>query len=141
MHVRSFQLSDASQVTELMQISMSEKCYKETIEAFARQLYWDSDLIVVAEADGELVGTLIGTIDQNYGCYYRIAVHPDYRRQGVGTALVELMEQRFHQRKVSQIWVAGDEHNKDAMPLYEAMGYGASQILQAFQKLSILAPN
>jgi hypothetical protein len=49
------------------------------------------------------------------------------------------MEQRFQQRKVSQIWVAGDEHNKAAMPLYEAMGYGANKILSAFQKLSILS--
>ncbi|MDP4095622.1 GNAT family N-acetyltransferase [Paenibacillus sp. P96] len=141
MSVRSFQLGDASRVTELMQISLSEDCYKETIEVFARQLSWDSDLILVAEEDGELVGTLIGTIDHNHGCYYRIAIHPDHRRQGIGKALVELMEQRFQQRKVSRIWVAGDEHNKAAMPLYEAMGYGASQILQAFQKLSILAPN
>jgi ribosomal protein S18 acetylase RimI-like enzyme len=141
MRVRTFQLGDASQVTELMQISLSEECYKETIEAFARQLSWDSDLILVAEEDEELVGTLIGTIDQNHGCYYRIAIHPDHRRKGIGKALIELMEQRFHQRKVSRIWVAGDEHNQAAMPLYEAMGYGASQILQAFQKLSILAPN
>ncbi|MFM9281525.1 GNAT family N-acetyltransferase [Paenibacillus jiagnxiensis] len=141
MRVRTFQLGDASEVTELMQISLSEECYKETIEAFARQLSWDSDLILVAEEDGELVGTLIGTIDKNHGCYYRIAIHPDHRRKGIGKALIELMEQRFHQRKVSRIWVAGDEHNQAAMPLYEAMGYGASQILQAFQKLSILAPN
>ena len=138
MHVRSFQLSDASQMTELLQVALSEECYENTMGPFARQLSWDSDLIMVAE-EGDLVGALIGTIDQNQGCIYRIAVHPDYRRRGVGKTLVEAMEQRFQQRKVSQIWVAGDEHNKAAMPLYEAMGYGANKILSAFQKLSILS--
>ena len=139
MHVRSFQLSDASQMTELLQVALSEECYENTMGPFARQLSWDSDLIMVAEEEGDLVGALIGTIDQNQGCIYRIAVHPDYRRRGVGKKLVEAMEQRFQQRKVSQTGVAGAEHAKVAMPLYEAMGYGANQILSAFQKLSILS--
>ncbi|WP_211748377.1 GNAT family N-acetyltransferase [Paenibacillus sp. Marseille-Q4541] len=141
MNIRSFQLSDANRVTELLQVALSEDCFENTMGPFARQLSWDSDLIMVAEEDGELVGALIGTIDQNQGYIYRIAVHPDARRRGVGKALVKAVEQRFHQRKVSRVWVAGDEHNKAAMPLYEAMGYGANQIMKAFQNLSILVHN
>lgn len=140
MHVRTFQLSDCNPVTELLQIALSEECYENTMEPFSRQLAWDSDLIMVAEEDGEIVGVLIGTIERNHGCYYRIAIHPDYRRRGIGKALVSAMEQRFQLRKVSRILVAGDEHNAAAMPFYEAMGYGASKILQSFQKLSIVAP-
>ncbi|MBP2001698.1 ribosomal protein S18 acetylase RimI-like enzyme [Paenibacillus shirakamiensis] len=136
MRVRSFQLSDANHVMELLQLALSEDCYEETKRAFARQLSWDSELIMIAEADDELVGALIGTIDQNLGCIYRVAVHPDYRRQGVGKTLVTSMEQRFQQRNISRIMVAGDEHNQAAMPLYEAMGY-AGRIMEAFQKLSI----
>ena len=74
MHVRSFQLSDASQMTELLQVALSEECYENTMGPFARQLSWDSDLIMVAEEEGDLVGALIGTIDHNQGCIYRIAV-------------------------------------------------------------------
>lgn len=141
MNIRSFQLSDANRVTELLQVALSEDCYENTIGPFARQLSWDSDLIMVAEKDGELVGALIGTIDQNQGYIYRIAIHPDARRRGVGKALVQAVEKRFQQRKVTRVWVAGDEHNKAAMPLYEAMGYGANQIMKAFQNLSILVHN
>ncbi|WP_454192587.1 GNAT family N-acetyltransferase [Paenibacillus sp. Marseille-Q7038] len=141
MNIRSFQLSDANRVTELLQVALSEDCYENTMGPFARQLSWDSDLIMVAEKDGELVGALIGTIDQNQGYIYRIAIHPDARRRGVGKALVKAVEKRFQQRKVTRVWVAGDEHNKAAMPLYEAMGYGANQIMKAFQNLSILVHN
>lgn len=141
MNIRSFQLSDANRVTELFQVALSEDCFENTMGPFARQLSWDSDLIMVAEKDGELVGALIGTIDQNEGYMYRIAIHPDARRRGVGKALVKAMEKRFEQRKVIRVWVAGDEHNKAAMPLYEAMGYGANQIMKAFQNLSILVHN
>ena len=141
MNIRSFQLSDANRVTELLQVALSEDCYENTMGPFARQLSWDSDLIMVAEKDGELVGALIGTIDQNQGYIYRIAIHPDARRRGVGKALVKAVEKRFEQRKVTRVWVAGDEHNKVAMPLYEAMGYGANQIMKTFQNLSILVHN
>ncbi|MNP63646.1 hypothetical protein D3C76_1590690 [compost metagenome] len=49
------------------------------------------------------------------------------------------MEQRFQHRKIYRIFVVGDEHNKEIAPLYEAMGYGASKFLEAFQKLGIAA--
>lgn len=140
MRIRSFQLSDVNQVMELLQVALSEDCYEDTKRAFARQLSWDSELIMIAEVDDEIVGALIGTIDKkDLGCIYRIAIHPDYRRRGAGKSLVAAMEQRFQQRNVHRIMIAGDEHNKAVMPLYEAMGYGANKFLEAFQKLSIAA--
>ncbi|MBP1906181.1 GNAT family N-acetyltransferase [Paenibacillus turicensis] len=139
MRIRSFQLSDASQVMELLQVALSEDCYEDTKRAFARQLSWDSELIMIADVEDEIVGVLIGTIDHNLGCIYRTAVHPEYRRRGVGKGLVTAMEQRFQQRNVRRIVIAGDEHNKAVMPLYEAMGYGANKFLEAFQKLNIAA--
>ncbi|SEU29190.1 GNAT family N-acetyltransferase [Paenibacillus sp. NFR01] len=138
MHVRSFQLSDVTPVTELLQIALSEECYESTMEPFSRQLSWDSDLIVVAEHEDEIVGALIGTIEKNHGCYFRIAVHPDFRRQGVGKSLVAAMEHRFQARKVSGIFVAVDEHNSFALPLYEALGYNENQVFKSVRKLSIV---
>lgn len=139
MRIRSFQLNDVNQVLQLLQVALTEECYEDTKRAFARQLSWDSELIMIAEEDEEVIGVLIGTIDQNTGCIYRTAVHPDYRRRGIGKGLVVAMEQRFQQRNVRRILVAGDEHNKAAMPLYEAVGYGASKFMEAFQKLGIAA--
>lgn len=138
MQVRSFQLSDYMRVTQLFQGSLSEACYEETMEAFARQLSWDSDLVLVCEQEGELVGAIIGTIDNNQGCLYRLAVLPEHRRQGIGRNLIAAMQQKFEYRKVSRICVAGDEHNEPILPLYEAMGFGAANILHAFQKLRIV---
>lgn len=138
MHVRSFQLSDVSPVTALLQTALSEECFDNTMEPFSRQLSWDSDLIVVAEEEGEVVGALIGTIEQDHGCYFRIAVHPEYRRRGIGRSLVSTMENRFQSRKVKGIFVAVDEYNNTALPLYEAMGYDENQIFKSVRKLSIV---
>ncbi|MCQ6562530.1 GNAT family N-acetyltransferase [Paenibacillus mendelii] len=139
MHVRSFQLSDYRPVTQLLETVLSEECYEQTMEAFARQLSWDSELVLVALAKDEIVGMIIGTIDDNKGYYYRVAVHPGYQRQGIGKALIRSLKQRFEQRKVSKIMITADEHNEPILSLYESLGYAANDFFRSFQKLSIVA--
>ncbi|ANE45430.1 GCN5 family acetyltransferase [Paenibacillus swuensis] len=138
MLLRTFQLSDYAPVTELLSEVLTESCYDETMEAFARQLKWDSDLVIVAESDEEIVGIIIGTIDNNQGYYYRIAVGQAYQRKGIGKALIANLKQKFVQRKVSRILVSVDSHNEFLLPLYESLGYRASDFLRSFKKLSII---
>jgi ribosomal protein S18 acetylase RimI-like enzyme len=139
MNVRSFQLSDYRPVTELLERVLSEQCYEETMEAFGRQLSWDSELVLVASVDDEIAGMIIGTIDNNRGYYYRVAVHPDYQRQGIGKALIGALRQRFESRNVTKIMITADEHNEPILSLYESLGYRAQDFFRSFQKLSIVA--
>ncbi|MFS0726133.1 GNAT family N-acetyltransferase [Paenibacillus sp. 1P07SE] len=139
MHVRSFQLSDYRPLTRLLELSLTEACYEQTMEAFARQLSWDSELVLVASKDNDIVGMIIGTIDNNKGYYYRIAVHPDYQRQGIGKSLIQSLRQRFEQRGVSKIMITADEHNEPILSIYESMGFAAKDFMRSIQKLSIVA--
>jgi len=139
MHVRSFQLSDYRPVTELLETVLSEECCEETMAAFARQLSWDSDLVLVAEEDGEIAGMIIGTIDNGKGYYYRVAVHPDYQRRGIGKSLIRGLRYRFEQRGVSRILITADEHNEPILSLYESLGYAAADFYRSFRRLSIVA--
>jgi ribosomal protein S18 acetylase RimI-like enzyme len=138
MYVRSFQLSDYAAVTALLQDSLCDECYDETMEAFARQLSWDSELIIVAEKNREIAGIVIGTIDNNRAYYYRIAVHPAHRRQGIGRSMIQSLKFRFQQRKVSKILVTVDNHNEPVLPLYESLGYSSNDFSHSIQKLSIV---
>ncbi|CAH1218583.1 Acetyltransferase YpeA [Paenibacillus plantiphilus] len=139
MDVRTFQLSDYRPVTQLLETVLSEECYELTIEAFARQLSWDSELVLVASIEGEIVGMIIGTIDNNKGYYYRIAVLPEYQRQGIGKLLIRSLRQRFEQRNVQKIMITADEHNEPILKMYESLGYAATDFFRSFQKLSIVA--
>lgn len=86
-----------------------------------------------------IVGLVIGTVDRNNGYYYRLAVHPDYRNQGVGKALVAGLEQKFQQRRVKNIMIAVDEHTEVVLPWFEALGYGAKDMLRSLSQLRIVA--
>ncbi|MGW6011848.1 GNAT family N-acetyltransferase [Streptomyces sp. NPDC055210] len=55
----------------------------------------DPEALILAERDGELVGTVIAGFD-GWRCHlYRLAVDPARRRQGIGSALLAAAEERF----------------------------------------------
>ncbi|MFB9274957.1 GNAT family N-acetyltransferase [Cohnella cellulosilytica] len=139
MQIRSFQLSDYRLVAELLEEVLSEECCEETMGAFARQLSWDSDLVLVAESAGNIVGVLIGTIDHHKGYVYRIAVRDSFRGQGVGRQLVSQMGKRFKQRKVLKVLIAEDKHNELLRPFYDSLGIRSVDIVQLTQPLAIVA--
>ena len=137
--VRSFQLSDYAEVRELLQDVLSDECYEETIEAFGKQLSWDCDLVLVAIASQQVVGVIIGTIDNNNGYYYRIAVSENYQRKGIGKQLTQVLKKRFEQRKVSKVLVTLDSHNELVRPFYESLGYEQHDFHRSFRQLSIVS--
>lgn len=137
-YVRSFQLSDYASVTGLFHEVLSDSCYEETMEAFGRQLSWDSELVLVAESQQQIVGVIIGTIDNNNGYYYRIAVIGSQRRKGIGRALIQGLQKKFNQRKVKKVLVNVDHHNEPILPFYESLGYRAADFLRAAGQLSIV---
>ncbi|MGO4757511.1 GNAT family N-acetyltransferase [Streptomyces sp. 2MCAF27] len=64
-------------------------------DGVARLLDRDPESLLLAERGGELAGTVIAGFD-GWRCHlYRLAVHPDHRRRGVGTALLQAAEERF----------------------------------------------
>jgi ribosomal protein S18 acetylase RimI-like enzyme len=136
MNVRPFQLSDYSAVKELMAQVLSEDCCEETMLAFARQLSMDSELVLVAQLNHQVVGLIIGTVDNHRAYYYRIAVAKEHQRKGIGKALIAKMQQRFQTRRVSKILVTADSHNEAILPLYESLGYASCD--KSIHKLKIV---
>jgi ribosomal protein S18 acetylase RimI-like enzyme len=139
MRVRSFQLSDHRSVEALLEQVLCDECLEETREALMRQLSWDSDLVLVAEHDETVIGVLIGTVEGHEGYIYRIEVHPDYRRQGVGNALIQAVNVRFRQRNIRQVLAAVDKHHPDFASFYQSVGLPSVDLAERARPLAILA--
>ncbi len=54
---------------------------------------------------------------------YEIGVHQDWRRQGIGRALLNQMETWMHENKVDVVWVLAD--NQEAVEFYRSSGFEA----------------
>lgn len=95
--VRAVQEKDLPAVRDLFYRSYGEDYpYKEfySDEWLKRSIYQDSYLFLLAERDKHIVGTAsvyfeVGAYSDLCGEFGRLAVHPDFRGQGVGSALME----------------------------------------------------
>lgn len=91
--------------------------------SLARLLARDADALLLA-CDGErVVGSLIAAWDGWRGNMYRLAVHPDHRRRGIGRVLVAAGEARLRAQgacRVTALVVGEHEH---ATSIWRAVGY------------------
>jgi ribosomal protein S18 acetylase RimI-like enzyme len=83
----------------------------------------DPEACIVAEMDGRVVGSLIAGWDGWRGHLYRLAVHPDARRQGVGTALVVEAEKRLAALGAPRVNAMVLEGNELGESMWRAAGY------------------
>ena len=83
-------------------------------EAIARVIR--SEMVFVAEVDGEIVGILRGRTDRLASLFVR----GDYHRQGIGRRLVARFEEACVQKGATEVKVAATLY---AVRFYQEMGY------------------
>jgi len=95
----------------------------DTREAVTTLLGRDPDAVIMAEQDGELVGSVIAGWD-GWRCHlYRLAVRPAWRRRGVGSALLRAAEDRFRAVGAARADAMVLDGNDLGQNLWRASGY------------------
>lgn len=86
----SMAIEDYDEILELWKrcegIGLSSADEREPVSAFLRH---NPDLCFVARIDGKIIGTSLCGSDGRRGALYHLAVDQNYRRNGIGKALVQ----------------------------------------------------
>ena len=92
-------------------------------EQIRKKLERDPDLFLVAEADGRLIGTVIGGFDGRRGMVYHLAVEGAFRQQGIGGLLMDELERRLRLKGCIRCYLLVTTDNNSAMAFYEKRGW------------------
>jgi ribosomal protein S18 acetylase RimI-like enzyme len=106
----------------------------DTRDAVVTLLGRDPDAVIVAEHDGELIGSVIAGWDGWRGHLYRLAVRPSWRRTGVGSALVEAAEDRFRALGAARADAIVLDANDLGHRLWQASGYDRQDMWRRWVK-------
>jgi ribosomal protein S18 acetylase RimI-like enzyme len=123
--VRHAHVNDAPAVLALWARARSEHATtSDRAEDIERLLDETPSALLVAEADdGEIVGVLIAGWDGWRGNMYRLAVHPDYRRHGIGRRLVAVGEEHLRRLGTRRVTALVGYDDAVAAAFWDAAGY------------------
>ncbi|MEM1509032.1 MAG: ribosomal protein S18-alanine N-acetyltransferase [Thermofilaceae archaeon] len=116
--------------------SIELKCFGQDAYGLALlQIYQVISLntFLVAEYEGAVVGYVIGTLEaRGEGHVVSIGVHPNYRRKGVATALLNEVINRFNARGVRIVKLEVRVSNFPAINLYRKLGFEITGIVEKY---------
>ncbi len=118
---------DASQRMEVIALWESvfgyDAPHNEPSLVIDRKLAVNDDMMFVALSGGKVVGTIMAGYDGHRGWLYSLAVLPEHRGKGTGSALVRHAEQILHTHGCLKINLQILESNSPVLSFYESLGY------------------
>jgi GNAT superfamily N-acetyltransferase len=84
------------------------------------------DTCVIAEADGELVGFLVGFVSQRMpgtGYVHYSGVRPDHRGRGIGKGLYERFAEAMRVRGCVRLYAETGTWNRDSIAFHQRLGF------------------
>ncbi|MCS3418809.1 ribosomal protein S18 acetylase RimI-like enzyme [Pseudomonas sp. BIGb0450] len=124
LNIRTMTLDDYDAVTDLMQntpgISLRDADSREATE---RYLERNPGMSFVAEVEGRLVACVMCGHDGRRGYLQHLLVLPDYRRQGIANALVELCLNSLAQLGIRKCHLDVFKTNDSAARYWQGQGW------------------
>jgi len=124
MQVRRYQDSDFSGVDQLWREAFPNDAPRnQAAFAIPAKLAVQPELFFVAHDNSTIVGTVMAGYDGHRGWLYAVAVSGQYRRSGVGTALVRTAEAALRELGCNKINLQVRAGNETVTDFYRQLGY------------------
>ena len=107
---------------------------RDSKELLQKQIEENPDLYLGALINDKLIGCVLATFDGRKGWINRLAVSPEYRKQGIGQQLIDAAEKALKKRGATVIGVLIFDTNTASLNLFEKMGYTIHDNIQYMSK-------
>lgn len=121
--IRPATADEAALVLDVWRRAGSDPSPTDSVEHVGAVIARGDGSLLLAERDGEVVGTLIVGWDGWRGTFYRLAVVPAHRRAGIGRALVDEGERLLRERGARRVGAIVLSGHPDAIGFWESAGY------------------
>jgi len=126
--LRSATRSDVEALLALWEVAAENDARPvDTRAAVDRLLERDPQACLIVEQDGRIVGTVIAGWDGWRAHLYRLAVHPEVRRQGVGAALLAAATERLVGLGATRLDAMVLEGNELGQSIWRAEGFTSQE--------------
>lgn len=95
----------------------------DTPEEIAKKAARDPELFLVAEKDGNIIGSVMGGFDGRRGLIYHLAVAAGERGSGLGGLLMDRVEDGLRGLGCRRVYLLVTNENIRAMRFYERRGW------------------
>jgi len=121
--IRPFTLPDTEAVVSLWQETGLTRSWNNPYQDINRKLAVQPELFLVADDEGEVVGTVMAGYDGHRGWLYYLASAPARRGEGIGRRLVETAEERLREMGCPKVQLMVRPENGGVHEFYAALGY------------------
>lgn len=135
MLIRPFRESDEAQVITLWQACGLTRPWNDPRKDVARKLGVQRELFLVGEADGRLIASAMAGYDGHRGWVNYLAIAPDMRGRGLGTALMREIEQQLIALGCPKLNLQVRAGNTDAIAFYRRLGYDVEELVSMGKRL------
>lgn len=131
MQLRKLTIADYQEVYELWLSckGMGLNNLDDSEEGIARFLSRNPDTCFVAAVDGCIAGVILSGHDGRRGYIYHTAVHPEYRRRGIASALVEAAVDALQKCGIHKVALVVFGRNADGNAFWESVGFSSREDL------------
>jgi len=135
--IREFRFPEDYPLVENLWVSIEKGVSlsrSDTPDEIQKKLTRDPDLFLVAEENGQIVGTVIGGFDGRRGLIYHLAVIASFRGQGIGSRLMDELESRLRAKGCLRCYLLVTTDNPEGMQYYDKHGWERMDYVMPFAK-------
>jgi ribosomal protein S18 acetylase RimI-like enzyme len=122
-NIRPFEPNDQHAVIVLWHRCGLVVPWNDPAQDIARKQQVQSELFLVAELDGLIIGSVMAGYEGHRGWINYLAVAPEHQRSGVGTGLMERAESELRKLGCPKVNLQIRTSNRGVIEFYDRLGY------------------